>query len=533
MKQIITIILLITIISNNNLQAQDPQIEWQHTIGANNNDYFWGFEMTPDGGYIIGGTSFSDISGDKTEDVMGSMDYWVVKLDENGEVEWENTIGGNDLDQLTSIALTTDGGYILGGSSTSNISGDKTEDSQGNLDFWVVKINSLGIVEWDNTIGGSNHDRLYSIVQTTDGGFIVGGYSDSNISGDKNENTVGTEGFEDYWVVKLNSNGNIQWQNTIGGNDEDELEMVIQTADGGYIVLGDSSSGISGDKTEPYIGGIYDYWIVKLSVNGVIEWQNTIGGSSVDKTFHIEQTSDLGYIIGGVSSSGISGDKTEENIGLNDYWVIKLNSVGEIEWQNTIGGDQNENLFYIEQIDNGYIISGYSDSDISGDKTENSKGGSDFWIVRLNSLGTIVWQNTIGGANDDFCKVIHKTDDGGYILGGDSNSDISEDKLENSWGLNDFWIMKIEDILSVDSNDLLSKSTLFPIPTNNYLNLLWNNQTIDALFIFDIYGRLYKTTYDFSNGKYIIDTTNLTEGIYFLKIIINEDVYLKKFIKKE
>src|SRR6185295_12992967 len=153
--------------------------------------------------------STSNISGDKTENSVGASDYWIVKTDGTGNIQWQNTIGGSSIDDLHSIQQTTDGGYILGGLSGSNISGDKTENSIGAGDYWIVKTDVSGNIQWQNTIGGSNNDLLYSMQQTADGGYFLGGWSDSNISGDKTENCIG---FADYWIVKIDASGNIQWQ---------------------------------------------------------------------------------------------------------------------------------------------------------------------------------------------------------------------------------------------------------------------------------------------------------------------------------
>ena len=167
--------------------SQAPEIEWQNTIGGNNNDYLQSIQQTTDGGYILGGFSYSDSSGDKTEALLGNDDYWVVKLNRASDIEWQNTIGGSSYDELYSVRQTSDGGYILGGRSYSGISGDKTEASSGGWDYWAVKLNSTGDIEWQNAIGGSGDDNLWSAEQTTDGGYILGGYSTSGISGDKTE----------------------------------------------------------------------------------------------------------------------------------------------------------------------------------------------------------------------------------------------------------------------------------------------------------------------------------------------------------
>lgn len=216
-----------------------------------------------DGGYIIGGESVSNASADKSENKMGKTDYWIVKIDAVGNIEWENTIGGANEDYFRALDQTSDGGFIIGGYSHSNSSCDKTENLIGDYDFWVVKLDSDGNVEWDNTIGGAKDENLTALEQTSDGGYIVGGYSYSEISGDKTENTIGTDYQPDYWIVKLNNDGNVEWDNTIGGDDIDFLQAVQQTPDNGFILCGRSASNESADKSEHRLG-FGDYWVVKM-----------------------------------------------------------------------------------------------------------------------------------------------------------------------------------------------------------------------------------------------------------------------------
>jgi hypothetical protein len=420
-----------------------PGIEWQNTIGGSSADWTDYVEQTSDGGYIVGGYSYSNISGDKTENCLGSEDYWVVKLNSAGNIMWQNTIGGSGYEQLFCIHQTTDGGYILGGHSASNISGDKTENSNGDTDYWIVKIDNIGNIEWQNTIGGSGSEYLFDIVETTDGGFFLGGISSSNISGDKTENCIGNG---DYWVVKTDHLGNVMWDNTIGGTDFDECRSVRQTSDGGFILGGISQSNISGDKTENSMGDI-DYWIVKLDSLGNIKWQNTIGGSDED-FFRCLQIDGEGYILGGGSASNISGDKTENSQGSWDYWIVKIDSLGNILWQNTIGGSGGEDLSYVQITnDGGYILEGISDSGISGDKTEVAcpviNGGGDNWVLKLDANGIIQWQKVIGGNDTEYEGSIQPTTDHGYILCCHSMSDSSCDKTENCIGGPDFWVIKL------------------------------------------------------------------------------------------
>jgi len=422
------------------LCAQSPTIEWQKTIGGIGSDILNSLQQTADGGYILGGNSNSDTSGDKTENSWGSRDYWVVKLDAVGAIQWQNTIGGSSTETLNSLRQTADGGYILGGTSRSPVSGDKIENTRGGDDYWVLKLDATGAVQWQRTIGGTLTDDLRSIQQTADGGYILGGSSSSDISGEKTENSSGT----DYWVVKLDATGTIQWQNTIGGDGSDVLNSLEQTADGGYILSGTSSSSISGDKTENNVG-LNDYWVIKLDAAGAIQWQKTIGGSGGDNLRSVKQTADGGYILGGYSTSNTSGDKTEDGWGNEDYWVVKLDATGTIHWQKTIGGAGGDFLYSLQQTaDGGYILGGSSWSNISGDKTENSVGGWDYWILKLDATGAIQWQNTIGGTDDDELYSLQQTDDNSYVLGGGSASNISGDKTENSWGgsLYDYWVVK-------------------------------------------------------------------------------------------
>ena len=274
---------------------------------------------TDDGGFLLGGYSLSGISGDKTEASIG-YDYWIIKIYSNGNLLWQNTIGGSGNDLLFDVEATDDGGFLLGGYSDSDLSGDKTEDGRGGYDYWVVKVNALGAQEWQRTLGGSSNDYLFSLAPSGDGGFLLGGYSDSELSGDKVE--TGPGGF-DYWILKLDASGNEVWQNTIGGSLDDYLFSIAPSTDGSYLLGGHSQSGISGDKTDASRGD-FDYWAVEVDASGSIAWQTTIGGSMAENLRSATATTDGGYLLGGYSSSGISGDKTEESLGSNDYWIVRL-----------------------------------------------------------------------------------------------------------------------------------------------------------------------------------------------------------------
>jgi hypothetical protein len=437
MKKLLLFLLAISI---NQSLTYAQEVKWLKSYGGYGSDFLYSVEQTADGGFILGGMSESNISGDKLENSNGGWDIWIVKTDVSGTIQWQNTIGGSDYDEITSVQQTPDGGYIIGGSSDSYTSGDKTEDNSGLTDIWVIKLDNSGNIVWQNTIGGNQTDKLNAIVQTADGGYVLGGYSDSNISGDKTENCYG---LFDYWILKIDSTGNVQWQKTFGGGNYDFLQSVKLTADGGFLLGGYSYSNISGVKSENS-NGSSDYWIIKTDSSGTIQWQNTIGGNSSDELFASQQTSDGGYVMGGRSLSNATGDKTENCIGSSDYWIVKTDGSGNIIWQNTIGGSGDDAFYCLKQTsDDGFIIGGFSDSGISGDKTESNFTAHDFWVVKTDAVGAIQWQNNIGGGGNEVLVNIMETNDGDYMLAGFSNSTVSGEITDSNNGADDFCLIRL------------------------------------------------------------------------------------------
>lgn len=440
MKTLLTACLAIC--ATNFLFAQLP-VAWQSTYGGSSADEIRSVVGTADGGVIVGGTSASGISGSKSMASYGANDYWVIKYDVDGTVEWQQAYGGSGNDNLFAILQTSDGGYLLGGTSFSGATGNKSEGLIGVSDYWIIKTDGSGIIQWQNAIGGSNIDDLTGLTACSDGGYLISGHSNSGISGDKTENAVG--GSADYWIVKINSTGTIQWQNAIGGNNVDVPLGAVQNPDGTYTVAGYSLSGATGEKSEP-TNGNYDYWVLNLSATGTLIWQNAIGGNGVDLLRSIAPAIDGGVVIGGYSGSGITGDKTEALIGIYDYWVLKLNSVGAIVWQNTIGGTSDDYLFSIvpNATENAYLLAGYSYSGIGGDKTETGDATANYWMVEIDLSGTLINQETLLASNYDFGYAAGICTDGGYTMGGKSNSGISGDKTDANYGDFDYWLVKME-----------------------------------------------------------------------------------------
>jgi hypothetical protein len=440
MKKLNLFTLFILLLATFYSHAQAPTKVWDKTIGGGVDDLANSIVATSDGGFVIAGYSFSGISGDKTEASQGIYDFWVVKLNSSGQKVWDKTLGGTFNDVANSIVATTDGGFVIAGYSYSGMTGDKTEPNKGGNDFWVVKLNSLGQKVWDKTLGGIGNESANSIVATADGGFVVAGISDFGMSLDRTE---ASQGSSDYWIVKINSLGQKVWDKSIGGISADNANSIVATIDGGFVIAGESQSGISGDKTET-VNGNNDYWMVKLNGLGQKIWEKTIGGGSNDIPYSIVASSDGGFVVAGHSYSGISFDKTEANKGVFDYWIVKLNSIGQKVWDKTIGGNNAEiATSIVATSDGGFVMAGRSISDISGDKTQANIGDNDYWIVKLNSLGQKVWDKTIGGGSTDVPASIALTSDGGFVVAGYSFSGIYADKTEASRGSLDYWVIRL------------------------------------------------------------------------------------------
>ena len=410
-------------------------------IGGNNFEMPYSIEQTIDGGYIIAGTSNSSVNGDVTGTNHGGYDYWIIKLDGAGVILWNKLYGGNADDIAESIQQTTDGGYIVAGYSSSSANGDVTGSNNGLIDYWVLKLDAAGNITWNKLLGGSNNDYCFSITKTTDGGYAVTGYATSSTTG----NVTGiNHGGSDVWVVKLDGSGNVLWNKLLGGTGDDDSYTIHQTSDGGYIISGDSNSSANGDIIAINHGNV-DGWVIKLDPNGNLTWNKLLGGSSSEGFFSSIQTADGGYIIVGYSNSSANGDITATTHGGYDYWIVKLDNSGAISWNRLTGGSGDEFGRSIKQTtDGGYIIVGNSTSGSSGDITDPGHGGSDYWVIKLNSTGTIVWNKLFGGNNTESAYGIIQLSDGYMIAGYSSSSANGDVTPTNHSGNNDFWILKLD-----------------------------------------------------------------------------------------
>lgn len=345
-------------------------------------------------------------------------------------IEWDRTFGGSAWEELNGSVLTNDNGYLFCGTTFSNISFDVSEPNRGIGDFWIIKTDTAGTKLWDRRYGGNGWDRLWAVINTSDGGYLLGGESDSNAGDGNDEKSEDSMGGLDYWIVKIDDQGNYEWDETIGGTGQDTLFGLAETNDG-YILAGFSGSQPSGDKTAPNYGNA-DYWIVKIDKNDrTVLWDKTFGGNARDQLFSMKMAHDNGIILGGSSSSdptltaSSGGNKLSPFYGLNDMWLVKLDQNGDLQWEQTYGGDGEETIQNILLTsDGGYLLTGQSSStpDPSTTKLSPNFGHWDYYVVKVDGQGNLEWENTFGGEGTDLAYSAIENGIGNYLICGVSGS---------------------------------------------------------------------------------------------------------------
>lgn len=418
--------LLIGIITTLILHAQ-PVIEWRGSFGGRDYETPAAVQPTNDGGLIMVGTTYS--TDDDAINNKGVSDILVIKLRANKSVEWKKTLGGTNEDGAHDVQLTSDGGYIIAGYTKSN-DGDVTQ-VKGASDYWIIKLRANGTVQWQRTYGGSQMDVASSIKELPGGRYIATGYAMSN-DGDVTNNHFAF--VQDVWVVRLDNQGNIVWQRCYGGTDSDFAYKIELTATG-YIFCGYSRSA-NGDLQQNKGG--QDVWVVKLDNNGTIEWQTTLGGSLNENAFDMKEVPAGGYIVAATTSSA-DVDVTG-NHGTTDMWVIRLDADGKVIWNRCLGGTSLEAARSVNVAGNGqFIVAGSAES--TDNDVQQLHGRSDYWIVGLSSSGAIEWQKNLGGTGIDDAMTSYLAN-GKLLVAGTSFS--NDDDVTTTKDGGDIWVVELK-----------------------------------------------------------------------------------------
>ncbi|WP_426480169.1 T9SS type A sorting domain-containing protein [Chryseobacterium sp. R2ACT005] len=360
--------------------------------------------------------------------------YTAISL-QGQQVLWQKDIKSSTQDFLSQVTTTIDQQYLITGSSIQSDKLQQTSKQNNGYDFHLVKLNQQGEEAWEKYFSGSNHDYLSATVTTQDGGSLLAGTSYSGKGLDKKDDS---KGGSDIWLIRINEFGDELWQKTLGSSSDEEARAVIQTTDLGFFVAGNVQGFSKGY-------GSKDVFITRLDKDGKELSQITLGGKGLDEVEKMISTRDGGALLGIYSRSSMGGTKKTENFGEGDYWIVKLDKNGKVEWEKNFGGKGDDHIRTMALTSNGFIIGGESRSERSGNKTVGIEEGTDLWLISLNERGDEQWQKSYNFGNRDILmgmNVLHSADDKsskGILLGGYTPSEGRAEKEDNT-----FWILYLD-----------------------------------------------------------------------------------------
>ncbi len=370
--------------------AQPPDTVWTSTFGGAHTDLSASVLQTPDGSFVFAGST--DSNG------TTSLDAWLVKVDSAGDLVWSTVFGGSGDEAAYSVQTTSDGGFIMAGYTTSY--------GSGGYDSWLVKTDADGAYQWDATFGGAGLDLGYTATQLSDGGYALVGYTASS----------GAGGY-DIHLVRTDDSGELIWEEFYGGSQDDIAYSFAQTADGGYVITGYTSSQGPGP---------YNLWLLKTDSTGTVEWDKVLGGSEGEIGYEVRQTTNGGYIITGYTSTWGAGS--------SDLWLVRTDNAGTVIWDSYFGGTQwDVGMSVTETWDGGFAVTGYTDTD--GPATAI---GYDLWILKTDSAGIEEWEIILDNGNDSYGQALAQTSDNGYVVTGYTWMEAS--------GADDFdvWLIRLD-----------------------------------------------------------------------------------------
>ncbi|MEO8086195.1 MAG: T9SS type A sorting domain-containing protein [Bacteroidota bacterium] len=513
------------------INAQVPVIEWQKCYGGSNYEDAWCLINTSDSGYLFSGDTYSNngsVFGNH-----GMNDLWVVKSDGTGNLQWQICLGGTNDDLGTKAIQVSDGGYLISGATNSN-DGD-VSGNHGGSDTWVIKLDSMGSIQWQKCFGGSSYeDRTQSIIETNDHDFII---TSSTLSNDGDVSGNHDVNFWDIWIIKIDNNGSLLLQKCIGGTQNDHPTDLFQTREGNFLLTAEIHSS-DGDITTTTYGGWTDFWISLLDTNLNIIWQSVYGGSGDDLARSAKQTRDGGFVIGGSTTSNDFDVSGNHSIISQDYWLIKIDSTGDLQWQKCLGGMHFEDAFSIDTtLDGGILIAGISESEDGDITAAVDTLSSNWWVVKLDSVGTILWDKSLGGSDQEEAQAIRTTPDGGCIILGYTSSNDLDVTGGGYHGGQDFWAVKLSSTnVGIFANqNLVTDFTLYlaPVTNNLTLNFFANGNERIQLQLLDMTGRVLLSkplgvTEGFNQQE--VHVGSLSAGMYIVRLATECGSVSKKLV---
>jgi hypothetical protein len=512
--------------------GQPVEFIWQNSFGGSNDDVCYYMEQTDDGGFITVGLTWSmdfDVS-----DAEHFREALLVKYDSAGTPQWHQTFGGTLTDHSFFTIQTDDGGYIMAMESQSE-DGD-VPYNLGNQDFVCLKLDSLGNPEWTRVYGGSRHDHPSCIIQTPDGGYLLAGgshSSDGDIPFHYGDTTT-----MDIWLLKLNDEGDIEWSKIYGGTQQDMARYVMIDDEGNFLIVGEAASDDI-DFTDHHGSTFtFDLYVMKTDAQGELIWLKSYGGIKDEGGHYAYQLPNSNYIIIGYTNS-TDGDVSFLHGG-NDLWLLEINATGELQWEQTHGGTHADYGKFVQPTIDGKILligeTASTDQDV-----EEPLGEMDFWILKTEADGTLLWEKSIGGTADDFGRAGIQLASGEYVIAGTvhSNDGMIEGHLGSTLR-SDSWIAKvnIEDLATEVGNYVgdpppshlffydnpASLLTSFRFTTSETQVVQWKLFTADGRKVLSAAPAM------FAAGEHYVklSTREFSPGIYFFVLQSGDEVMTAK-----
>lgn len=462
---------------------------------------------TPDYGFLILGSSASDATGDIQKKNQGSLDYFIWKMDENGQQEWQNSFGGNGSDFLYAAQSTSDGGYVLVGASTSSKSGDKISENQGNEDIWIIKVDAQGKLQWQNSFGGNGNDIPVAIIRTKDKGYLIAANSNSTPSPYKKSENFGGN---DYYIIKLNQKGEILWEKTFGGSFDDKIKSVAETKDS-FVLVGNSNSPASGNKTIDQTSN--GTWVVQVNQKGEILSEQNLNLNTDNRLISFQENEN-GYLFSIL-------EKIENKLKPK---VIQTDFNFQTQKTTELEIDSNLAITEIKLIDNKYLFTANKISTLEQLKSNNHSIESYYIAKTFDQNGSEVWDKQFGEKGFNYLEKAIITRDGSVILFGNSTQEGKGSK-----GQSDFYLVKLGDKSSTEKRTYIET---YPNPTRNIVNVLINKDFEKAnVEVYNLTGQHLQSK-DIKYRSTPVSLGNYPAGVYILKINTDNQTESIKIIKK-